>query len=86
MFISSVPAALFFRSILIPCDPTVEHEDIVAVMNPATKKFEPVVVAVTEPSFEFLFSSPIDLHLFDVIPVVKDCIDPTSTVAPVLDA
>lgn len=55
-------------------------------MNPVTDKFEPVVVAVTEPSFEFLFSSPIDLHLFDVIPVVKDCIDPTSTSAPVLDA
>jgi len=67
-------------SILIPCDPNFIDEEVIAVLNPVTNEIEPVIVAVPESSFEFLYSSPVDLHTMDVTPVAKECIDPNSEV------
>lgn len=65
---------------LVPCDPRFPDDEVISVFNKKTGCIEPVIVAVIEPSFEWLFSSPPDLHTFDVIPVVKDCVDPDSPV------
>lgn len=61
---------------LVPCDPRFPDDEVISVFNTKLSVVEPVIVAVAEPSFEWVFSSPPDLHTFDVIPVVKDCVDP----------
>ena len=71
---------------LVPCDPRFVDDEVISIFNPKTNMVEPVIVTVPEQSFEFLFSSPCDLHTFDVLPVVKDCIDPTNPVFESMDA
>lgn len=71
---------------LVPCDPRFEDDEVISMLNPKTGLFEPVIVAVPEMSFEWVFSSPVDLHTFDVIPVVKDCIDPDNPTFESMDA
>lgn len=71
---------------LVPCDPRFMDDEVISLYNPKTNMVEPVIVAVPDISFEWLFSSPCDLHTFDVIPVVKDCIDPSNPVFESMDA
>ncbi len=56
---------------LIPVDPSEIDRCVTLVLNPVTKEYEAVVVAAVEPSFEWVHSSPVDLHTFDVTPVVR---------------
>eukprot|EP00461_Guttulinopsis_vulgaris_P002962 UN02963 len=62
--------------VLVPTDPRFADDDVISVLNTKTGLIEPVIVAAPDFSFEWIYGSPCDLHTFDVIPVVKDCIDP----------
>jgi hypothetical protein len=81
----SVLVGTRIRSI-VPCDPRFLDDEVISMLNPKTNMVEPVIVVVPEISFEWVFSSPCDLHTFDVIPVVKDCIDPSNPVFESMDA
>lgn len=70
----------------VPCDPRFEDDEVISMLNTKTGLIEPIIVVVPEISFEWVFSSPCDLHTFDVIPVVKDCIDPANPTFESMDA
>jgi hypothetical protein len=63
---------------LLPVDTRFQDDEVISVYNKKTGLVEPIIMAVPETSFEWVFSSPCDLHTFDVIPVIKDCVDPVN--------
>lgn len=69
-----------YLKVLVPCDPRFPDDEVISVLNQKTGLIEPVIVAVPDISFEWVFGSPTDLHTHDVIPVVKDCIDPENPI------
>ena len=63
-------SSLHYRE-FAPIDPTEHDRSITLAFNKKTNQFEPIVIAAVERSFEFLHSSPVDVHNFDVLPVVR---------------
>jgi hypothetical protein len=48
-----------------------EEGDLEGVING-----EPVIFPEQEPTIEWVLSTPVDLHLFDEVPIVKECPEP----------